>query len=114
MAGMLGLLALLAWSLNPRQPHFKPAPLEPASAECPKLQREFLATNITELPGTLLDGFSPEQRLKALYRLNTQPCPCGCSASIASCRIENPSCEVSKSLAEKLVAEVRQESVRKQ
>jgi hypothetical protein len=109
----LALLAAFVWTLQPPQPDLHPAPLEPVAQECPRLPRAFLASNATELPGNLLEGLTTEQKFRALYRLNTEPCPCGCSLSVAACRIENPGCEVSKSLAEQIVAEVRQEAPRR-
>jgi len=56
--------------------------------------------------GTGLFDFARE-RLRVLRRLNFEPCPCGCNQSIAECRANNPQCKVCRSLAEKVVAEVR-------
>ena len=103
----LGLLAALVWALRPPAVHFTPAPLGPPPADCPKIARDFVPTNITGLPGPLLDGLTPQQKMRALYRLNMEPCPCGCNSSIAYCLITYPRCEVSRKLAEKIVAEVK-------
>ena len=106
----LGLLGALVWALHPDQPQLTPAPLVPVPAECPKAQQAFVPTNYTDLPGGLLEGLSPKQRNRALYRLNMEPCTCGCALSVAACRVNHPACEVSKKLAEKIVAEVRAET----
>jgi hypothetical protein len=110
----LGLLGALVWALTPRPAHFTPAPLGPAPPDCPKLAREFVPTNITGLPGSLLVGLSPEQKMRALYRLNMEPCPCGCNSSVAYCLITYPNCETSRKLAEKIVAEVKSGQARHQ
>jgi hypothetical protein len=103
----LGLLAALVWALRPPRVHFTPAPLGPPPADCPKLAHEFVPTNITGLPGPLLVGLTPEQKMRALYRLNMEPCPCGCNSSVAYCLITSPNCEASRKLAEKIVAEIK-------
>ena len=71
------------------------------------VQREFLPSNVTEILEPSLADLSPVQKNRALYRMNMEPCPCGCSLSVAACRVSNPHCEVSKSLAEKIIEEVR-------
>ncbi len=103
----LGLLAALVWALRPPAARFTPAPLGPPPADCPKIAREFVPTNITGLPGPLLAGLTPQQKMRALYRLNMEPCPCGCNSSIAYCLITYPRCEISRKLAEKIVAEIK-------
>jgi hypothetical protein len=103
----LGLLAALVWALQPPRVHYTPAPLEAPPADCPKVAREFVPTNITALPGPLLDGLTSEQKMRALYRLNMEPCPCGCNASVAYCLITYPKCSTSRKLAEKIVAEIK-------
>jgi len=106
----LGLLAALAWALAPPRVHFTPAPLEPPPADCPKLAREFVPSNVTELSEPPLTGLSAEQKNRALYRLNMEPCTCGCGLSVAACRVEHPACETSKNLARKIIAEVQAET----
>jgi hypothetical protein len=103
----LGLLAALVWALQPPRVRFAPAPLGPPPADCPKIAREFVPTNVTGLPGPLLDGLTPEQKMRALYRLNMELCPCGCNSSVAYCLIAYPRCETSRKLAEKIVAEIK-------
>ncbi len=110
----LALLVALAWALHPDRPGLKPAPLEPPRADCPKVNREFIPSNITEIFDPSLEGLTPKQRNRALYRMNMEPCSCGCSLSIAACRVNNPACETSKKLAEKIIKEVKEESGREE
>ena len=63
----------------------------------------------TELPGVDLSGLTPKQREEALTRMNTEHCTCGCGLTIAQCRINDPSCDVSLPLAQKIVREVSQQ-----
>ncbi len=113
VAVTLVLLAALVWALRPPRVEFKPAPLEPEAAGCRKVAREFVPSNVTQIPDPSLDGLPPAQRLRALYRMNMEPCPCGCNASIADCRINHPDCEVSRRLAAQIVAEVQAEAAKK-
>jgi hypothetical protein len=106
----LGLLGALVWALHPDQPQLTPAPLVPIPGECPRVQQAFIPSNYTDLPGGLLEGLPREQRNRALYRLNMEPCTCGCGLSVAACRVNHPACEVSRKLAEKILAEVRAET----
>jgi hypothetical protein len=109
----IALLAALVWALTPPSVPFTPAPLEPVPADCPKIAREFVPSNLTEVPDALLARLAPEKRMRALYRLNMEPCPCGCNSSVASCRVNYPKCETSRKLAEKIIAEVQAEIGRK-
>jgi hypothetical protein len=106
----VALLAALAWALAPSRPGFKPAPLQPPPENCPKVQRQFIPSNVTEILDPSLAGLTPAEKNRALYRMNMEPCTCGCSLSIAACRVSNPDCEVSRALAEKIISEVRAES----
>lgn len=101
----LALLGVLVWALSPSRPDWVPAPLGPPPQGCPKSGQEFTPTNLTEIPGLSLQGISEQQKYRALLRLNMEPCPCGCNQSIASCRSDNPTCETSKDLAKKIIAE---------
>jgi len=113
VAVTLVLLATLVWALRPPRVEFKSTPLEPEAAGCRKVAREFVPSNVTQIPDPSLDGLPPAQRLRALYRMNMEPCPCGCNASIADCRINHPYCDVSRRLAAQIVAEVQAEATRK-
>lgn len=106
----LGLLAALTWALAPRRVHFTPAPLEPLPVDCPKVAREFVPSNVTEILDPPLSGLSAAQKNRALYRVNMEPCTCGCGLSVAACRVEHPVCETSKHLARKIVAEIPAEA----
>jgi hypothetical protein len=106
----IGLLAALVWAISPPRVDFKPAPLDPVPQDCPKIQREFVPSNVTEIPDSSLTGLPPAKRWRALYRMNFEPCPCGCNQSIAYCRVNNPQCETCRKLAEKVIAEVRDQS----
>jgi hypothetical protein len=57
-----------------------------------------------------MSALSKEQRNRVLFRLNMEPCPCGCNLSIAACRINHPTCPVCAGLVEKIMAEERQRS----
>ncbi len=106
----IGLLAALSWAIAPRRVHFTPAPLEPLPVDCPKVAREFVPSNVTEILDPPLTGLSAAQKNRALYRMNMEPCTCGCGLSVAACRVEHPACETSKHLARKIVAEIPAEA----
>lgn len=59
-----------------------------------------------ELPGVDFKGLTAEQKQEALKRLNTQECNCGCTLTLAQCRINDTTCPVSKDLAAKVVKDV--------
>ena len=103
VAVTLALLAALVWALNPRQPALAPAPLGPPLPVCAKLPREFTPTDITHLAEPPFPALPRERKLRALFHMNTEPCPCGCKLSLAACRLNYPSCKTSKELAAKIV-----------
>jgi hypothetical protein len=102
----MALLAVLVWFLNPRQPNFKPAPLEPPSAVCRNPGRQFVPSNLIQVHEPLVEHLSAEKKNAALVRLNTTACTCGCQLSVVYCRAMNPACETSKPMLEKIVGEV--------
>jgi hypothetical protein len=106
----LALLAAMVWFLNPRQPDFKPAPLEPSSPVCPNPGRQFVPSNLVEVHVPGLERLSPEKKHLALVRLNTTACTCGCNLSVIYCRALNPACQTSKAMMEKIVNEVAEKS----
>jgi thiol-disulfide isomerase/thioredoxin len=61
----------------------------------------------TELPGVDLTGLTPARREEALTRMNTEHCSCGCGLTVAQCRINDPSCDVSLPQAQKIVSDLR-------
>jgi thiol-disulfide isomerase/thioredoxin len=64
------------------------------------------AERATELPDVEFTGLTPEQRRVALKRLNSEGCDCGCTLTLAQCRMNDTSCPVSKQLAAKIVKEI--------
>jgi len=98
----LALLALLVWALNPRQPKFRPAPLDPPPGACAP-SPDFVPSNLTEVPGLALDGLPTGVKNHILLRLNMEPCSCGCAQSLAACRAGNPSCPVSPQACDAVV-----------
>jgi thiol-disulfide isomerase/thioredoxin len=63
------------------------------------------AAQATDVPGLELGKLKPAQRTAALKRLNDEPCTCGCSLTLAQCRINDPNCDVSLPIAKKIVDE---------
>jgi hypothetical protein len=99
------LLAALVWAMAPARVKIAPAPLRPAPAGCPQTAPNFVTSDATEVPGVDLSSLSKAQRSHVLFRLNMEPCPCGCNISIAACRINHPTCPLSKDLVEKIISE---------
>jgi len=99
------LLVGLVWAMAPSRAKFQPAPLRPVPAGCPRIAPDFVPSDATEVPGVDLSALSQAQRNHVLYRLNMEPCPCSCNASLAACRISHPACPLCKDLVEKMVAE---------
>jgi thiol-disulfide isomerase/thioredoxin len=64
------------------------------------------AANATELPGVSFKGLTADQKKRALRRLNTESCTCGCNLTLSECRVNDTECPVSGGLAAKVVKEV--------
>ncbi|MCY3846217.1 MAG: TlpA disulfide reductase family protein [Acidobacteria bacterium] len=64
------------------------------------------AAQATEIPGVDLSVLTGTQREEVLRRVNTEGCPCGCSLTLAQCRINDSSCGVSPPIVERIVEEV--------
>jgi thiol-disulfide isomerase/thioredoxin len=64
------------------------------------------AAQATEIPGVDLTRLSPDQRMAALQKLNTDPCTCGCENTLAKCRIDDPKCTTSLPLAQRVVQDI--------
>lgn len=64
------------------------------------------AAQATEIPGVDLSVLTPGQREEVLRRVNEEGCPCGCSMTLAQCRINDSTCGISPPLVDQLVAEV--------
>jgi thiol-disulfide isomerase/thioredoxin len=60
----------------------------------------------TDLPDVDFTSLSPDQKKIALKRMNSEACDCGCTLTLAQCRINDTSCPVSKKLAAQVVKEV--------
>ncbi len=64
------------------------------------------AKNATELPGVDLSALNPEQKMAALHALNANGCTCGCTLTLAQCRIYDSACATSKARADQIVSDV--------
>jgi thiol-disulfide isomerase/thioredoxin len=64
------------------------------------------AANASELPGVDFSRLSADQKKAALKRMNAESCNCGCTLTIAQCRINDTSCPVSKDLAAKIIRKI--------
>jgi cytochrome c biogenesis protein CcmG/thiol:disulfide interchange protein DsbE len=64
------------------------------------------AKNATELPGVDLAALNAAQKMAVLHALNASGCTCGCTLTLAQCRIYDSACATSKARAEEIVAEV--------
>src|ERR1035441_10116478 len=106
------LLAALVWAMAPGRAKFAPAPLRPVPPGCPLKAPDFVPSDATEVSGVDLSPLSAAQRNRVLYRMNMEPCPCGCNNSVAACRINHPNCPLGKELVEKILAEQRRRSSR--
>ena len=100
----LAAMAVLVWILNPRQPSLKPAPLGAPLPSCARLPREFVPTDITDLGEPPFTTLPRDKKLRALARMNTEECPCGCKLSVAACRLNDPTCKVSAERTKEMVA----------
>jgi thiol-disulfide isomerase/thioredoxin len=64
------------------------------------------AANATELPGVSFKGLTAEQKKRALRRMNSENCTCGCDLTISQCRVNDTECPVSGKLAAEIVKQV--------
>ncbi len=64
------------------------------------------AANATELPGVSFKGLTADQKKRALRRLNSESCTCGCNLTLSQCRVNDTECPVSGKLSAKVVKEV--------
>jgi len=62
--------------------------------------------NATELPGVSFKGLTADQKKRALRRLNSESCTCGCNLTLSQCRVNDGECPVSGKLAAQVVKEV--------
>ena len=61
------------------------------------------ADRASELPGVDLTKLSPEQKTVALHKFNAETCSCGCTFTLAQCRIYDRNCQVSKTATSKII-----------
>ena len=61
------------------------------------------AKNATELPGVDMSKLTPDQKKAVLHKLNADSCSCGCGLTLAQCRINDSSCDISEKRANALV-----------
>jgi thiol-disulfide isomerase/thioredoxin len=64
------------------------------------------ADRASELPGVDLTKLTPEQKKIALHRFNAESCNCGCTLTLAQCRINDSGCPVSKAVTAKIIGEI--------
>src|SRR5882757_5534625 len=62
------------------------------------------ADRASELPGVDLSKLTPEQKTAALHKFNAQTCTCGCTYTLAQCRIYDRNCQISKGATSKIIA----------
>jgi len=63
------------------------------------------AANATELPGVSFKGLTAEQKKRALRRMNSESCSCGCNLTVSQCRVNDTECPVSGKIAAQIVKE---------
>jgi thiol-disulfide isomerase/thioredoxin len=61
------------------------------------------ASAIKDIPGVDFSRVPGEQKYLVLQLLNSQSCTCGCGLTVAKCRVDDPSCPVSRPLAQAIV-----------
>jgi thiol-disulfide isomerase/thioredoxin len=64
------------------------------------------AANATELPGVSFKGLTADQKKRALRRLNSESCTCGCKLTLSQCRVNDTGCPVSGDIAAGIVKQV--------
>src|SRR5579863_1026497 len=63
------------------------------------------AANATELPGVSFKGLDADQKKRALRRMNSESCTCGCNLTLSECRVNDSECPVSGKMAAQIVKE---------
>jgi len=104
---LLILLSVLVWAIAPGRTRLAPAPLKSLPPGCPHRVADFVPSDVTEVPGIDLGTLPPVQRNHLLFRLNMEPCPCGCNTSVAACLAQHRTCSECQDLARKMLAEER-------
>ena len=65
------------------------------------------AAYATKIPGLDLTALSAAERETTIRRLNEESCTCGCGLTVAQCRINDPTCEVSLPVARQILASIQ-------
>lgn len=61
---------------------------------------------VREIPGVDLVVLTSDQRVEVLQTLNEEGCGCGCGLTVARCRVDDPSCDVSLPRARMIVDQI--------
>jgi thiol-disulfide isomerase/thioredoxin len=64
------------------------------------------AAQANKIPGVDLSQLAPDKKARVLQELNARQCSCGCGQTVAQCRLEDPTCDVSLPLAQQIVEEI--------
>ena len=66
------------------------------------------AAEAKAIPGVDLTKLSDTQKTAAVQAMLDKDCTCGCSLSVAICRLDDPTCPVSLPMAQEIVKQVAQ------
>jgi thiol-disulfide isomerase/thioredoxin len=80
--------------------------LQIVDAEDEDKARVASAAQANKIPGVDLAGLTPEKRANVLAALNSEHCTCGCGLTLAQCRVDDPTCDVSLPIAQALVKKI--------
>jgi thiol-disulfide isomerase/thioredoxin len=80
--------------------------LEIVNAEDEDKARVASAAQANKIPGVDLAALPAEKRAKVLEALNSEHCTCGCGLTLAQCRVDDPTCNVSLPIAQDLVKKI--------
>jgi len=64
------------------------------------------AAQANKIPGVDLSTLTPDQKALALQKLNSEHCTCGCGLTVAQCRLDDPSCNVSLPTAQAIIKQI--------
>jgi thiol-disulfide isomerase/thioredoxin len=64
------------------------------------------AAQVREIPGIDLASLPGDKKTPVLLALNEEECTCGCSLTVAKCRIDDPTCPVSLPKAKEIVSRI--------
>jgi thiol-disulfide isomerase/thioredoxin len=64
------------------------------------------AAQATSIPGVDLSAMPPAKKTAAIKALNAEDCTCGCTLTLAACRINDPECTISLPLARKVAERI--------